>query len=128
MISNSQIGTIGENEAVAYLEGKKYRIICRNYELPMGEIDIVAKRGGKLYFIEVKASLDTHRTSFRPDERINKRKRQTLQNLCETYCLRERISSKTAWQIDVISVTLDKEGKNRHIEHIENAVWDYRGV
>lgn len=127
-ISNSQIAQTGEDAAVAYLLSKGYAIVSRNYELPMGEIDIVAKRDGRLYFVEVKASLDTHRTSFRPDERVDKRKRQTLQNLCETYCLRERISPKTVWQIDVIAVTLDKEGKNPHIEHIENAIWDYRDV
>jgi len=127
-IANSKIGQIGENEAVGTLESKGYRIVTRNYDSPMGEIDIVAEKGRKLYFVEVKTSLDTHRDAFSPEERVDKRKRRRLQGLCEMYLARERIDPHTEWQIDIIAVTLDKDGKNPHIEHIENAVWDYRGV
>lgn len=128
MISNKEIAQSGEDAATVYLEAKGYAIITRNYELPMGEIDIVAKKRGMLYFVEVKTSLDTHRDFFNPEERVDKRKRKNLQNLCETYLIREGIAPDTEWQLDVISVTLDKEGKNPHIEHIENAIWDYRGI
>lgn len=128
MLTNSQIAQSGEDAAVAYLESRGYTTVARNYDLPMGEIDVVSRKGSKLLFIEVKTSLDTHRSAFRPDERVDKRKRQTLQRLCETYCIREGVDPKTEWQIDVISVTLDKDGNNPHIEHIENAIWDYRGI
>jgi putative endonuclease len=128
MLTNYQIAKAGEDAAVKLLEEKGYSIVCRNYDLPMGELDIVASKDGKIYFVEVKTSLDTHRTAFSPEDRVNKRKRQTLQNLCETYLLREGVGTDTEWQIDVVSVTLDKEGKSSHIEHIENAIWDYRGI
>lgn len=128
MLSNSQIGQIGENAAVKHLESKGYSIVSRNYELPMGEIDIIAKSGRKYRFVEVKTSLDTYRDTFSPEERVNKRKRRRLQGLCETYLLREGIGPNVEWQIDIITVTLDSEGKVKHINHIENAVWDHRGV
>ncbi|MBI3627572.1 MAG: YraN family protein [Candidatus Sungbacteria bacterium] len=127
-LSNAQIAQAGEDAAADLLKQKGYAIITRNYDLPMGEIDIVAQRRGKLRFIEVKASLDTYRDVFSPEERVDRRKRQRLQGLCELYCLREGIKPGTDWQIDIIGVTLDTEGKTQHIEHIENAVWDYRGV
>lgn len=123
MISNSQIAKAGEDAAVAHLESKGYAIVTRNYDLPMGEIDIVAKRSGVLYFVEVKASVERPDAWFHPSNRVDKRKRQRLQRLCEMYCLREGVDPNAKWQIDVISVTLDNEGKNPHIEHIENAVW-----
>lgn len=127
-LTDAQIGQTGENAAVKYLEDKKYKIVDRNYELPMGELDIIAKKDKRFYFVEVKASLEFDRSVFRPDERVDKRKRQRLQNLCEAYILREGLSPDTEWQIDVVSVTLDKLGGIAHIDHIENAVWDYRGV
>ena len=127
-LTNSRIGQIGEDAAVKHLEGKGYSIVSQNYELPMGEIDIVIKDGRRYRFVEVKTSLDTYQDNFRPEERVDKRKRRRLQGLCETYLIREGIDPKTEWQIDIVAVTLDKDGKVKHIEHIENAVWDHRGV
>ncbi len=127
-LKNSEIGLAGERAAVEHLKSKGYSIVTQNYEMPMGELDIVAKKRGKLYFIEVKTSLDTHRNAFSPEERVDKRKRRRLQSLCELYLMRERVDPNVEWQIDVIAVTLDSECKVKHIEHIENAIWDYRGV
>lgn len=127
-ISNSQIAKAGEDAAAEHLESMGYTIVARNYDLPMGEIDIVAKRGGAFYFVEVKTSVERPDAWFHPSNRVDRRKRQRLQGLCELYCLREGINPSVKWQIDVISVILDNEGKNLHIEHIENAVWDHRGV
>ena len=41
--------------AAWYLQAKGYRILQRNYRTPMGEIDLVAKDGKTLVFVEVKA-------------------------------------------------------------------------
>lgn len=48
-------GNLGENLGVLVLMLKGYRIITRRYQSPVGEIDIIARRGGSLVFIEVKA-------------------------------------------------------------------------
>ncbi|MBI2055255.1 MAG: YraN family protein [Candidatus Sungbacteria bacterium] len=127
-LTNSQIGQTGEDAAVEHLKSNGYSIVSRNYEMPMGEIDIVVKSGRRYRFVEVKTSLDTYRDTFSPEERVDKRKRRRLQGLCETYLLREGIGLDVEWQVDIIAVTLDSEGKVKHIEHIENAVWDQRGV
>lgn len=44
---------------MGYLMGKGYRIISWRYKTPVGEIDIIAKRGEVLAFVEVKLRADT---------------------------------------------------------------------
>ena len=48
-------GHRGEFWAAVYLRLKRYRIVARRVKTPVGEIDIVARRGGTLAIIEVKA-------------------------------------------------------------------------
>lgn len=50
-----KIGQIGEDCACEYLEKNSYKIIERNYLKKWGEIDIIAKKGSKIHFVEVKA-------------------------------------------------------------------------
>lgn len=47
-------GLRAEAVAVLVLRLKGYRILARRYKTPVGEIDIVARRGGTLVFVEVK--------------------------------------------------------------------------
>ena len=54
-----QTGTYGENLACEYLSENGYTILKRNYRAANGEIDIIAKIGGKLCFVEVKTRKNT---------------------------------------------------------------------
>ena len=53
-------GISAETRAAAYLIAKRYRILARRFRTPFGEIDLVARRGNLVVFVEVKArsSLD----------------------------------------------------------------------
>jgi putative endonuclease len=55
-----RLGLSAESRAAALLVAKGYRIVARRFRTPAGEIDIVARRGPVLVFVEVKAreSLD----------------------------------------------------------------------
>ncbi|WP_158811144.1 YraN family protein [Beijerinckia sp. L45] len=57
--------------AILYLRCKGYRIIARRYTIKGGEIDIVARRGDALAFVEVKlrSSLDSARIAIEPAKR-----------------------------------------------------------
>ena len=50
-----EVWTRGEVGAKAYLEGKGYRILETNFVTKIGEIDIIAKDGDYIVFVEVKA-------------------------------------------------------------------------
>src|SRR3989344_3727604 len=50
-----KIGQMGEDFACKYLEKNGYKIIERNYLKKWGELDIIAKKRGKIHFIEVKS-------------------------------------------------------------------------
>ena len=51
-------GRRAERVAIFWLRVKGYRIVARNLRLPQGEIDVVARRGRILVFIEVKYRAD----------------------------------------------------------------------
>ena len=48
-------GTAGEDAACVLYESKGFQIVCRNYRVRRGEIDIVAQKGELVVFAEVKA-------------------------------------------------------------------------
>jgi putative endonuclease len=50
-----QVGVSAESRAAAYLVGRGYVIVARRFKSPVGEVDIVARRGAELVFVEVKA-------------------------------------------------------------------------
>ena len=50
-----RLGLSAETRAAALLIAKGFRIVARRFRSPAGEIDIVAKRGALLIFVEVKA-------------------------------------------------------------------------
>ena len=56
--SAAQFGRRAEWLAMALLGLKGYRVLARNYVVRGGEIDLVARRGGTIVFVEVKARPD----------------------------------------------------------------------
>jgi putative endonuclease len=50
-----RVGLSAESRAAALLIAKGYRIVARRFRSPVGEVDIVARRGRVLVFVEVKA-------------------------------------------------------------------------
>ena len=52
--STQNIGEIGEEYTVKFLEKKKYNILERNYSKRYGEIDIIAENKHYIVFVEVK--------------------------------------------------------------------------
>jgi putative endonuclease len=53
---NHQYGILAEEMVIEYLEFNQYEIIAHRYRCPYGEVDIIAKTGGALVFVEVKSS------------------------------------------------------------------------
>lgn len=54
-MNRKEFGNEGERVAEAYLKANGFKIVERNFRCRIGEIDIIARKGGDLYFVEVKA-------------------------------------------------------------------------
>ena len=125
------IGQRGEDEAVKYLKNKGFTILDRNYLKPWGELDIVAKKGTSLYFIEVKTvTREVEPQSYRgstsalddyePEDNIHPWKIKRLSRAMETYLLEKKIDDETDWQVDSIAVYLNPDGEVLKIDHLED--------
>jgi putative endonuclease len=110
------LGSKGEDIASKFLKRNGYRIIARNYTTPLGEIDIVAKDGDTIVFIEVKTR--TSNAFGFPFESVTRRKKQKLKNLALLYLKKHR--HEAAARFDVISISSDN-GITMDIEHIKDA-------
>jgi len=83
--SNTSTGNLGEDQAVDFLIKKGYKILDRNFRSKFGELDIIAKKRGIIYFVEVKA-----RSSLRyghPNEVVGKIKLARLKKTVHYFVL-----------------------------------------
>ncbi|RMF85790.1 MAG: YraN family protein [Nitrospirae bacterium] len=69
-------GDWGERLVRRYLRLRGYRIVAENYRCPCGEVDLIARRGRVLCFVEVKARRGRARGS--PFEAVTRVKRRRL--------------------------------------------------
>ena len=53
-----ELGRFGEEQAAKYLRRRGYTVTARNFSCRAGEIDIIARRGGIIAFVEVKLRRD----------------------------------------------------------------------
>jgi putative endonuclease len=105
--SNLEIGRKGEELAVRYLKKLGYSIIEKNYRCPMGEVDIIAREGDILVFIEVKTRKDI---SFgRPKEAIDYRKRWQISKVAQYFLKKKNLQNISA-RFDVLEVQMDALG------------------
>lgn len=108
------LGAAGEDLACRYLERNGYEILERNKSYPkVCEIDIIAKRKGKLYFVEVKTRKSD---AFGiPGDAVDRRK---LAHIHQGVSLYFEEKGKKDFQIDVIAITLKPELKLEHFRNI----------
>ncbi|MGH7659843.1 MAG: YraN family protein [Vulcanimicrobiaceae bacterium] len=74
-----ELARTGEDAAVALLRKRGYEIVGRNIRMPGGEIDVVARDGNVVVFVEVKARESRRFGSAL--SAVNARKRRTLRRL-----------------------------------------------
>ena len=66
-----QLGVSAEGRAALFLAAKGYRTLAKRWKTPVGEIDLVVKRGHLIAFVEVKAraKLDAAAESVLPRQK-----------------------------------------------------------
>lgn len=102
---NRTKGDIGENKAVKYLTDKGYEIIETNYKNKIGEIDIIAKEGERIVFVEVKART-TAKYGY-PREAVNEFKQRKIRMVAESYLKSKRLLNSYI-RFDVIEILAGK--------------------
>jgi putative endonuclease len=114
------LGLIGEEEAARFLSRSGYAILDRNVRTRAGEIDLVAKEGKTLVFVEVKTRKDAAPGDAPPQAAVNTRKQNRLGKLAHGYLKAKRLR-QIPCRFDVVSVIFNDEGGVKAIRHIPNA-------
>ena len=113
-ILNKKTGKIGEDIATKFLEGKGYEIIKRNFANKFGEIDIIARDGVVLVFVEVKTKIGEAFGS--PEEMVGKGKLNKIKRMAAIYFNGKEVPCR----VDVLAVVLGAGNEISRLAHYEN--------
>lgn len=117
---SQKTGQLGEDLAGRYLKEKGFSIISRNYTLKQGEIDIIAKRQGIIYFFEVKSIFckpDVSHETYNPAENMHPKKIERFLRSTEMYILQNKVSCET--YIKLLCVHINSVDKKAYFEIID---------
>jgi len=117
MLSNKQLGDLGEDISEIFLAKMGYSIIKRNYRCRLGEIDLIAKDKNKIIFFEVKTR--TNLNFGYPEESVNNLKVLKLKKLAIFFAVSENMDNLDM-QFDVISINLSGTCFSGNIKNIKN--------
>lgn len=109
------LGEEGEGFAVHYLKKQGYFVVERNFRCRFGEIDIIARKMGKLIFCEVKTRKNLNYGY--PCQSVTKEKIRHISKTLYYYLMIKNLWHKD-FQIDVIEIFL--QGEKGYVNHIEN--------
>lgn len=97
------VGTTYEKLTGAYLEKQGYEILEYNFRCRMGEIDIIAKDGAYLVFVEVKYR--SNRRTGSPLEAVDARKQRIISRVASYYCLTHGYGETMPCRFDVVAIS-----------------------
>lgn len=123
-------GEIGENIAEKFLVKQGFSVLDRNYTKKWGEIDIVAQKDNKIYFIEVKSvshmpskiSSAEGEDEYNPEDNVHPWKMKRLSRTIQTYLLDKKIGDDIEWQVDLLVVYLDMKTKKAKIKVVSDLI------
>ncbi len=110
-------GQTGEAQAAAFLQAKGWCIVERNFSAPGGEIDLIAKDGTTLIFVEVKAR--SYKAFGGPLGAVTPAKQKRIAQTAALY-LKAKSVKFDSIRFDVVCVLPDK------VEHVVNAFFPPR--
>ena len=132
-ITTKEIGDLGESIACKFLSNKGFEVVERNYWKKWGEIDIVAKKGGILHFVEVKSVTRENlgelggkfsrvtEGEHRPEDNVHPKKLKRMRRVIQTYILEKDIENSD-WLFDVLTVEIDIANKVAKCKMLDDIV------
>ena len=111
-----QFGEAGEALAARLLRKRGYKILETNHRNPLGEIDLIARDGDSLVFVEVKTRKSLHFGN--PKWAVTPRKQRKL-SMVALYYLKTTGQSQSKARFDVVAI--HSAGPRPEIEIVRNA-------
>ena len=106
-------GAVYEEQAALFLKAAGYEILDRNWSCPMGELDIVARKGATVAFVEVRERSSPEYGL--PAETVGRAKRAKIVKAAMAY-IKVRCPEADTFRFDFIGIT-----PGTPPEHIEDA-------
>ena len=119
MGEHNELGKLGEEMAVEFLQKDGYAILETNWTFQKAEIDIIAQKGNTLAIIEVKT-----RSSLEfglPQDFVKPKKIQLLTKAVDAYVNERDLDVEVRFDI----IAIHKEGKSFVIEHLIDAFYHF---
>lgn len=119
MAQHNELGSEGEALAVAELKRKGYSIIAENWRSGKNELDIVARIGNTMVFVEVK----TRSTAFfgDPSLAVSRAKQKRIIAAANDYLMKHKVDLEA--RFDVISIV--SSSNRTAIDHMEDAFYPF---
>lgn len=114
---NQETGKTGETIAREHLETAGYRILETNWRFGKDEVDLIARDGEYMVFVEVKTRQST--TFGQPEDSVNKDKQRFLIRAADAYLRKNNIELES--RFDIVSVLLTSTSPK--INHIREAFY-----
>ena len=119
LTERQRTGLWGEREAEAHLKAQGYKILARRMRVgPRDEIDLVARSGAALVFIEIKTRAGEN--FGRPLAAVDRNKQHRLARAALRYLKRLK-HQPASFRFDVVEVIGNRNDSKPVIRHIENA-------
>ena len=117
-----EYGARGEDVALAWLLGKGWTLVARNYRCKAGELDLVVSKDDTLAIVEVKSRAEHELDGFSPLDAMDHHKIRKFVTSARWFLIENEKAIEGLYpRLDVITV----EGAGPHarvVEHLENAI------
>lgn len=120
-VNRKRLGSLGEAEALRRLEMQGYHILETNWRSRAGELDLIARDGDRLVFIEVRARSAVSAGRFgTAAESVDARKQMQVRSVAQAYL--GMTKQRDAFvRFDVIAVTIGPDDDIQDYRHYEAA-------
>lgn len=102
-MNKRKVGQEQEVKAACFLRTQGYQILEQNYRCKKGEIDLIAREGQYLVFVEVKYRHTTG--SGMPEEAVDLRKQRQISRVAAWYLAQKGLDVYTPCRFDVVAIT-----------------------
>ena len=111
-------GTWGEAQVAAYLRKKGYQLIAHSYHCRFGEIDLIARKGKLLCFVEVKTRSNLQYGL--PREYVTPQKQEKLRKTAAFYLMEKELDCPVRFDVAEVYSDAQHTTASVRIEYLEN--------